>query len=371
MDQLRPFRLEFTPRAVDDLRRRLAATRWPDVGWDTGWTTGTNDGVLRELVAYWVREYNWFEWQARLNQRSHVRGPDEDGEIHAMVDLGTAGRLPIMLIHGWPGSFVEHLESSRLLAEAGFDAVVPSLPGFAFSEPARAPGMSPERIADRLHRFMLELGYERYGVQGGDWGGHIAPLLARRHPEAVVGVHVNFAVVPPFDGEPTEEERKYLEERAEFERTEMGYSWLQRSKPQTLGYGLTDSPVGLLAWVLEKFWAWSDHGDDGHGDADLWETFDRDLLLTNVMIYWLTGSITSAARIYSERDRTPGPVERLEVPVGYARYPAEPWAPPRSIVERLYHVTHYSEPQRGGHFAAMEQPQLFADDVAAFFRGLA
>ena len=364
MDQLRPFRVEFSRRAIEDLKRRLSATRWPDVGWDTGWATGTNDAVLRELVAYWAREYDWFEWQARLNERSHVRGPDADGEIHAMVSLGSAGRLPIMLIHGWPGSFVEHLESSRMLAERGFDVIVPSLPGFAFSEPARAPGMSPERIADRLHGFMRELGYERYGVQGGDWGGWIAPLIARRHPESVVGVHVNFAMGAPAEGEPTEEERAFLDFRTRFDRAETGYSWIQRSKPQTLGYGLTDSPVGLLAWILEKFWAWSDHGDD------LFETFDRGLLLTNVMLYWLTNTVTSAARIYSERDRTPRPVERLEVPVGYAKYPREPWAAPRSMVERAFNVVRYSEPARGGHFAAMEQPELFADDVATFFSSL-
>lgn len=364
MEQLRPFRIQFSPRAIDDLHRRLSAARWPDVGWETGWTTGTSDRVLRELVAHWARDYDWFAWQARLNERSHIRGPDEDGEIHAMVSLGSVGRMPIMLIHGWPGSFVEHLESSRLLAEAGFDVIVPSLPGFAFSEPARAPGMSPERIADRLHGFMLELGYERYGVQGGDWGGWIAPLIARRHPEAVIGVHVNFAMSAPPDGEPTDEEREFLEFRARFEQTETGYSWIQRSKPQTLGYGLTDSPVGLLAWILEKFWAWSDHGDD------LWETFDRDLLLTNVTLYWLTNTVTSAARIYSERDRTPRPLERLETPVGYARYPREPWAAPRSMVERAYHLVHYSEPPQGGHFAAMEQPEIFAEDVTRFFRGL-
>ncbi len=364
MDQLRPFRVEFSRRAIEDLHRRLSATRWPDVGWDTSWSTGTNDAVLRDLVAHWARDYDWFEWQARLNQRSHIRGPDADGEIHAMVSLGSAGRLPIMLIHGWPGSFVEHLESSRLLAERGFDVIVPSLPGFGFSEPARAPGMSPERIADRLHGFMRELGYERYGVQGGDWGGWIAPLIARRHPEAVVGVHVNFAMGAPPEGEPTEEERAFLEFRSRFDRVETGYSWIQRSKPQTLGYGLTDSPVGLLAWILEKFWAWSDHGED------LFDTFDRGLLLTNVMIYWLTNTATSAARIYSERDRTPRPVERLEVPVGYAKYPREPWAAPRSMVERAYNLVHYAEPPRGGHFAAMEQPELFADDVAKFFSSL-
>ncbi len=362
MDQLRPFRIEFTQRAIDDLRRRLSATRWPDVGWNTGWSTGTNDAVLRQLVSYWLRNYDWFAWQARLNDRAHVRGPDDNGEIHALVQLGATGRLPILLIHGWPGSFVEHLESSRLLAEAGFDVVVPSLPGFGFSEPARARGMSPERIADRLHGFMRELGYERYGVQGGDWGAIIGSAMARQHPDAVAGLHLNFALAtPPADGEEmSNEEREFVAFRQRFEADETGYSWLQRTRPQTVGYGLTDSPVGLLAWILEKFWAWTDHGDD------LWESIDRDLLLTNVMIYWLTGSITSAARLYQERVRhglRPGRV----VPTAFTRYPAEPWAPPRSMIDRAYNLVRHTEMTAGGHFPAMEQPEAFSADVAAFF----
>ncbi|MDA1010794.1 MAG: epoxide hydrolase, partial [Chloroflexi bacterium] len=229
MDQLRPFRIEFTQRAVDDLRRRLSGTRWPDVGWNTGWTTGTSDAVLRDLVAHWFREYDWSVWQVRLNERSHVRGPDADGEIHAMVQLGAAGRMPILLLHGWPGSFVEHLGSSRLLADAGFDVVVPSLPGFGFSEPARGPGMSPERIADRLHGLMRELGYDHYGVQGGDWGAIIGSALARQHPESVVGLHLNFALAaaPGAGEEASEEERTFLDLRRRFEAEETGYSWLQ------------------------------------------------------------------------------------------------------------------------------------------------
>ncbi|MDA0815517.1 MAG: epoxide hydrolase [Chloroflexi bacterium] len=367
MYQLRPFRIEFTPRGVDDLRRRLAATRWPDVGWNTGWSTGTNDAVLRDLVAYWSRDYDWFQWQARLNQRSHVRGPDADGEIHAMVELGPAGQFPILLLHGWPSSFVEHLESSQRLAEAGFDVIVPSLPGFAFSEPARAPGMSPERIADRLHEFMQELGYQHYGVQGGDWGAIIGSALARQHPESVAGLHINFALASPIPPgtDPSGEEQAFLQFRERFESEDTGYSWLQRTRPQTVGYALNDSPVGLLAWILEKFWAWTDHGDD------LWETIDRDHLLTNVTIYWLTGAITSAARLYQERVRGGPPAPRVEVPTGYARYSAEPWGPPRSMVERAYRVVHYAEMPEGGHFPAMEQPAAFASDVASFFRSIA
>lgn len=366
MQHLRPFRIEFTQRAIDDLRRRLSASRWPDVGWNTGWSTGTNDAVLRDLVGYWSRQYDWFAWQARLNERSHVRGPDADGEIHAMVELGPAGRLPILLLHGWPGSFVEHLDSSKRLAEAGYDVVVPSLPGFGFSEPARAPGMSPERIADRLHAFMGELGYDRYGVQGGDWGAIIGSAMARQHPDAVVGLHVNFALAsPPVEGvEPGEDERDFLAFREHFEAEEIGYSWLQRTRPQTLGYGLTDSPVGLLAWILEKFWAWTDH------EEDLWASLDRDVLLTNVMIYWLTGSITSAARLYQERERGGPAPARVEVPTGYARYPAEPWAPPRAMVERGYHLVRYTEMPAGGHFPALEQPEAFSHDVATFFDAL-
>ncbi|MEX1022400.1 MAG: epoxide hydrolase family protein, partial [Dehalococcoidia bacterium] len=361
-------RIEFSERAIDDLRRRIANTRWPETPWDTGWTTGTHDGVLRDLAAYWARDYDWSAWQERLNARAHIRGPIEGEEIHAMVDLGPAGQTPLLVIHGWPGSFVEHLESSRLLAAEGFDVVVPSIPGFAFSDAAREPGMSPVKVAERLHQFMGALGYDRYGVQGGDWGAIIGTALARAHPEAVVGLHVNFAIgaPPPQGEEPSAEEREFLDGRAAFEQEETGYSRIQGTRPQTLGYAQTDSPVGLLAWILEKFWAWTDHGDD------LWASIDRDLVLTNVTLYWLTGSITSAARIYYEASHNRGGygLGRVEVPTAYARYPKEPWGAPRSMVERAYHLVHYSEMDAGGHFAALEQPEAFSRDVATFFHGV-
>lgn len=364
-----PYRLEFSERAVDDLRRRLGATRWPSIAWNTGWSTGTHDGTLRELARYWAKDFDWPAQQAALNQRSHIRGPIEGDEVHALVEAGPAGRLPILLIHGWPSSFVEHLDSTRQLAGEGFDAVAVSLPGFGLSEEPRSPGVTPVRIAERLHQFMVALGYARYGVHGGDWGAIVGTHLARLHPEAVSGLHITFARVPRVEDPESlsAAEREWLAFRADFEREETGYSRLQRTRPQTLGYALNDSPVGLLSWIVEKFWAWTDHGDD------LWERLDRDRLLTNVTLYWLTGTALSSARIYYEAEHAPRPPEEpepIEVPVGYARYPREPWAPPREMVERVHRLAYYAEPEAGGHFPALEVPDVFVRDLATFFRAL-
>ena len=369
---LRPFRIEFTKRAIADLYRRIDATRFPEVTIDEGWQAGTNDGALRELVRYWRHEYDWFAQQERLNQLTHVRGPVDGEELHAVLYTGPGSerRIPLLLIHGWPGSFVEFLEAAPLLAAGvdgspGYDLVVPSLPGFGFSEAPRQPGMHPGVIAERLHGLMQELGYERYGVQGGDWGGIIGTALALQRPEAVRALHLNFALSgpPPADGEMGAEERAYREEQERFQATETGYSRIQGTRPQTLAYAQQDSPVGLLAWILEKFWVWSDHGDD------LWETLDRDAVLTNVMMYWLTGTVLSAARIYYEMSRSGGAflADRVEVPTGYARYPGEPWAAPTEVLKRRYHLVRVTEPARGGHFASLEQPQIYAADVGSFF----
>ena len=381
---LLPFRIEFGDRAVEDLRRRIAETRWPDVPFDAGWFAGTNDGVLRALVRYWHTDFDWSAAQAEINRRPHVRGPVGGASggaewVHAMVLAGPASpsRLPLLLIHGWPGSFIEFLDAAdRLVAGVegapGFDVVVPSLPGYGFSEAPRAPGMHPGRVAERLHALMGELGYARYGVQGGDCGAWVGTALAERHPEAVVGLHLNFlpsAAVPPPSERMSDAERAYRAERARWNAEEGAYSAIQSTKPQTLGYALNDSPVGLLAWMLEKFWGWSDHGDD------LWGSLDRDRLLANVTLYWLTGSALSSARLYYERAHADEPVLTpcaVRVPTGYAAFPAEPWAAPREVVERAFpRLVHYSEHPVGGHFAALEQPALFAADVARFFHGLA
>jgi len=372
---LLPFRIEFSERAITDLHRRIDATRWPEIAIDEDWQAGTRDDVLRDLVRYWRTDYDWFAQQDRLNALTHLRGPIDGEELHCLLYTGPGGeqRLPLLLIHGWPGSVVEFLDAAERLAAGvdggpGFDLVIPSLPGFGFSEAARARGMHPGTIAGRLHALMAELGYERYGVQGGDWGAITGTALALQQPEAVLGLHLNFVGggPPPPEGEMRDDERAYRERQQAFQAAETGYSQIQGTRPQTLAYAQQDSPVGLLAWILEKFWVWSDH------DEDIWSTFDRDRLLTNVMLYWLTGSVLSAARIYYEMRRggAAALAGRVTVPTSYARFPAEPWAAPRDVVERRYNLVRMTEPARGGHFAALEQPALYAEDVASFFSDL-
>lgn len=376
-----PFRIDFPASAIEDLHRRLDQVRWPQMPFDTAWSAGTNDGVLRELVAYWRDQYDWFAVQARLNELSHLRVGVEGERVHCVVyeaDTSTRARgaFPLVLLHGWPGSFHEFGAAAPRLAsgDAGdraFDVVVPSLPGFVFSDPPSEPGMGPGRIAERLHGLMRALGYDRYGVQGGDWGSIIGTQMARRYPDAVVGLHLNFvaSAPPPPDGvEPSPDEQAYREARARFQADETGYSGIQGTRPQTLAYAQQDSPLGWLAWMLEKYWAWTDHGDD------LWDTFERDDVLTTAMLYWLPGRVLSAARIYYETsnpvDRSASLGGRVEVPTGYARFPREPWAPPREVVERTYNLARYSEPPRGGHFPALEQPEIWSTEVAGFFSTL-
>jgi pimeloyl-ACP methyl ester carboxylesterase len=371
---MRPFRIEYTKKDVEDLHRRLDSTRWPILPFDTGWNSGTNDQVLRDLVRYWRHEYDWFKIQEQLNRLTHLRGPIQGEELHCVVYKGSGGgrRPPLLLLHGWPGSFVEFLDAAEILArgidgQPGFDLVIPSLPGFCLSEAPRTPEIHAGRIAERMHRLMKELGYPHYGVQGGDWGAIIGNALALLQPESVDGLHITFVhpPPPPPEGETlSEEEQTYLAERKKFDAEETGYGQIQRTKPQTLAYAQLDSPVGLLAWILEKFWAWSERGND------LWQTFNRDRLLTNVMLYWLPGCVLSAARLYYETfHHMPKDLRkrRVSVPTGYAKFPAEPWAPPREAVARQYNLVYYSEQANGGHFAAMEQPELWAKDVATFF----
>ena len=267
------------------------------------------------------------------------------------------------------------LPAADLLVEGidggpGFDVMVPSLPGFGLSEAPRAPGVHPGRIAERLHLLMRALGYERYGVQGGDWGAIVGARLARAHPEAVVGLHLNFPALPVGPQPPeaaSEEERTRDAAMQRWRDAEGAYSRIQSSKPQTLAYALNDSPVGLLAWILEKFWAWSGRPEERDG---LWRRFDRDAVLANVTLYWLTGTALSASRTYYEARREEPqfrPTTRLEVPTAFARFPDEPWTAPRGALERTYRLVRWAELPRGGHFAALEEPQLYAEDVAAFF----
>lgn len=368
-----PYTIDFGPDLVADLHARLDRVRWADIPFASGWSAGTDDQTLRDLVRYWREDYDWFAVQRQLNSLEHLRGPIENDPLHLIRvrSPGDGPKMPLLLIHGWPSSFVEFLSAARRLTApgTGFELIIPSLPGFALSAAPSEPGVGYDRIAQRLHQMMTELGYARYGVQGGDWGALIGTQIARRYPDSVVGLHLNFvAVAPPPPGgtEPSPAEIEYRQMRERFQAEETGYSSIQGTRPQTLAYAQADSPVGLLAWILEKYWAWGDHR------GDLWSAFDRDSVLTTAMLYWLPNRILSAARIYYEtRQQTGAPGGRVEVPTAYARFPAEPWSPPPEVVGRSYNLVRFNEFARGGHFPAWEQPEPWSADVAEFFSRLA
>jgi epoxide hydrolase len=377
---VRPFRIETTDETLADLRHRLERTRWPGEVADSGWTYGTNLAYLRELVAYWRDRYDWRAHEAKLNELPQFIAPVDGLDIHFVHVRGVGPKpLPLLISHGWPGSFVEMTEVIGPLTDPGahggdpadaFDVVVPSLPGYGFSAPATTPGMTPKRIADLFDGLMTRvLGYGRYGAQGGDWGSVITGSLARFHPERLAGIHLNMLGVRPNTGPGTppltEEEQTFLKQAEAWRAEETGYQAIQGTRPQTLAYALTDSPAGLAGWIVEKFRAWSDCG------GDLESRFSNDRLLTNIMIYWLSGCIGSSIRLYYEafHDRwSLAPGERIEVSSGYANFPGEPFHPIRSWAERALNITHWTDMPRGGHFAAMEEPELYVEDVRAFFR---
>ncbi|MBV8979421.1 MAG: epoxide hydrolase [Acidimicrobiia bacterium] len=349
---------------LEDLAGRLAATRFPDQIEGTGWEYGIPTGYVRELVEYWRDGYDWRAQEERLNQFDQFRTTIDGQSIHFIhARSSRPDAFPLLLIHGWPGSVVEFLDAIPRLADE-FHVVAPSLPGYGFSEPTRTTGWSPTRIARAFIELMPRLGYDRYGAQGGDWGAQVTTMIGALDPEHCAGIHLNMplAAPPKEQLEITDEEQADLAELAEFRKEGAAYSLLQGTKPQTLGVGLNDSPAGLAAWIVEKFQAWSDC------DGDPENAFTKDQLLTNVMLYWVNQTITSSARLYWERQHSG---ERgqpyVSVPTGVARYPREILKFPRSWVEQHYNVTRWETMPRGGHFAAMEQPELFADDVGAFF----
>ena len=372
-----PFLSAVPEQEVAELRDRVASARFPNQLAGAGWEYGTELGCLARLAEYWRDEYDWAIHEARINRLQQFT-TTVDGQLLHFVHhrSGRPGAFPIVLLHGWPGSIVEFLDVAALLVDpvpdrgAGtepFDLVIPSLPGFGFSGPTLRPGWHPRRIASALVDLMARLGYDRYGVQGGDWGSIVAANMADLDPDHVAGLHVNFLSLPrPRDetGDPTPEEAARQAATARWQATESGYSAIQGTKPQTVGYALEDSPVGLCAWIVEKFRSWSDCG----GDVE--RSFTRDQLLTNVCLYWFTRTAASSARIYYEMRNAGGgavPQRRIAVPTGVANYPAEVARTPRRWAERRYNITWWKDMPKGGHFAAMEVPELFAADVAGFF----
>lgn len=370
---MEPFTIAVPDAVLDDLAERLARTRLPNAVDGIGWEQGTDLDLLTELVAHWRDGYDWRAWEARLNRWGHVVTEVEGQRIHALHARSPhPDALPLLLVHGWPGSVVEFLDVVGPLTDPpdggdAFHVVAPSLPGFGWSGPTTERGWHPRRIAGAFGELMTRLGYDRFGAQGGDWGAVVCPNVADLFPERVVGLHVNFVAVPrPDDAPPlTEAEQHDLLALQAFRRSGTGYQEQQGTKPQTLGFALQDSPVGLAAWIVEKFRDWSDC------DGDVTRSFSFDQLLTNVMAYWVTGTAASSLRIYWEMRQAGAaavPQAYVGVPTGVANFPAEITRTPRAWVERRYHVTHWTQPARGGHFAAMEVPDLFVDDVRTFFR---
>jgi pimeloyl-ACP methyl ester carboxylesterase len=372
------FEIRVEESVLEDLRRRLASTRFPDQIEGTGWEYGIPIDYLRELVAYWRDKYDWRAQEARLNDLTHFRTRIDEQSLHFVHARSRhADALPLLLVHGWPGSIVEFLDVVPRLtdpeahggeARDAFHVIAPSLPGYGFSEPTRSRGWDPLRIAQAFVVLMRRLGYARYGAQGGDWGSQVATRVATLDPQHCAGLHTNMPLAdPPKEAVAlTEQDKADLAAMQQFSRDESGYALEQSTKPQTLGSALNDSPAGLLAWIVEKFRTWSDC--DGHPE----NVFTRDQLITNVMLYWVTGTITSSMRLYWELQHASkqGAPQRIEVPTGVARYPKEVIRFPRSWVERRYRVTRWVDMPRGGHFAAMEQPELFVDDLRGFFRTL-
>lgn len=379
--EIRPFRVEIPQADLDDLRERLARTRWPEELPGVGWSRGVPVGYLKELAEHWRTGYDWRTWEAKLNEYPQFMTEIDGQNVHFLhVRSPEPNALPLILTHGWPGSTVEFLGIIGPLTNPrayggdpadAFDVVIPSIPGYGFSGPTHEAGWDNAHVARAWAALMARLGYTRYGAQGGDWGAFIAPDLGRIDADHVVGVHVNAATMGfiPYGPVPAEELASFTDaEKARLERLNRflsegnGYFQIQATRPQTLAYGLTDSPAGQLAWIMEKFKEWTFPSEELPEHA-----IDRDLMLTDVMVYWLTGTAGSSARMYydnmhsSNWNTQPG-----TTPTGVAVF-AEDVAI-RRYGERGNNITHWSEFERGGHFAAMEAPDLLVDDVRQFFR---
>jgi pimeloyl-ACP methyl ester carboxylesterase len=377
-----PFSLRVPDNAITDLRERLARTRFPDQAPGDPWAYGTSVDYLRGLIEYWCTNFDWRAQEARLNAFPQFKAPLHDIDVHFLHVPGKGPNpCPLLLMHGWPGSVFEFMDIIPRLTDPArfggdpadaFTVVAPSLPGYGMSFRPGQKRFGIEEIADCLADLMTEtLGYRRFAAQGGDWGGIAASRMGYAHADKLIGIHVNLLAVrrdTNMVSNPTPEERSYLGELAQWLKEETGYQWIQGTRPQTLSFALTDSPAGLAAWIVEKFRVWS----DCNGDVE--SAFTRDQLLANISLYWFTGAIGSSFFPYYFRMHRPWPIPeggRIEVPTGYAAFPREILRAPRSLAERTYtNLQRWTVMSRGGHFAAMEEPDALADDVRAFFRPL-
>jgi epoxide hydrolase len=375
--EITPFRIDIPEADLDDLRRRLRQTRWPEPETVTDWSQGIPLDYTRDLCAYWLSDYDWRRCEASLNGFDQFRTELDGLAIHFLhVRSPQEDATPLLITHGWPGSIVEFRKVIGPLTDPvahggsaadAFHVVCPSLPGYGFSAKPDRAGWSTTRTADAWDQLMTRLGYPRYAAQGGDWGAQVTTGLGMRHAGHLIGIHLNMPIVlpdPDTMGELTEREQGALASLKHYQDWDSGYSKQQSTRPQTIGYGLVDSPAGLCAWIVEKFWSWTDC------DGDPANVLTRDEMLDNVMLYWLTAAGASSARLYWESFTKPllGPVE---CPVGCSIFPKEIFRGSRRWAEKQFaDLRYWNEPEKGGHFAAFEQPELFIAEVRAAIRAM-
>ena len=380
---VQPYKIEIPDSVLDDLKSRLERTRWPDELPGTGWDYGSNLDYVKELVEYWRTEFDWHAQEKLINSFSHFKSEVDGLNIHFIHEKGKGPNpMPLVITHGWPGTFFEMYKVIPMLSDPAshggdpadaFDVVAPSMPGYGFSDATDKRGLSVLSIGDLWAKLMSEnLGYQRFAAQGGDWGARVTAKLGLSHGDKVIGIHTTSTSSPtPYQGPGTRElseaEKAMLAQRVQWLADEGGYSHIQATKPQTLSYGLNDSPAGLAAWIVEKYRTWSDCG----GDVE--SRFTKDELLTTITIYWVTQSINSSTRLYYESFFQAWDLakdEKIQVPVAIASFPRENSVPLREWAERSFNIQQWTDMPSGGHFAALEEPDRLVEDIRKFFRGL-
>lgn len=374
---IRSFSVHIPQSVLDDLKSRIRNTRWPDEIAGSGWKFGAGLSYMKELAEYWLHKFDWRKVEDEINAFPNFTADIEGYEIHFLHIRGNGRKsFPLIITHGWPGSFLEMMKLIPLLTshpELSFDLVIPSMPGYGFSQKITEPGCNTRKMAGMWLNLMLELGYGRFGAQGGDFGAGVSTILGLRHPKEVAGIHLNY--IPgsyrpfPDPRKPlTEEEIQFERSVEEWDRTEGAYRHQHATKPLSLAYGLNDSPIGLCAWLVEKYFGWA----DSRGQIE--NVFSKDELLAQVTLYWVTETIHSSIRLYHENSQAPlifSKDDFVKVPVGIARFPLEEPFPPRLYIERGFNIRHWTEMPAGGHFAAMEQPGMLAGDIREFFSKIA
>jgi pimeloyl-ACP methyl ester carboxylesterase len=374
---IQSFSVHIPQSVLDDLRSRIENTRWPDEIEGSGWKFGSSLSYMRELADYWLQKFDWRKVEDEINSYSNFLADIEGYKIHFLQIRGKGRKsLPLVITHGWPGSFLEMMKIIPLLTsdpEFSFDLVIPSMLGYGFSQKVNIPGCNTREMADLWLKLMHELGYGKFGAQGGDFGAGVSTILGLKYPNKVTGIHLNYipgSYKPFFDSESslTEEEIQFIRSVEEWDQTEGAYGHQHATKPLSLAYGLNDSPIGLCGWIIEKYFGWA----DCRGKIE--NVFLKDDILAQVTLYWVTETIHSSIRLYHENSLAPLHFlkdEFVKVPVGIARFPLEEPFPPRSFIERGYNIQHWTSMPAGGHFAAMEQPGLLAEDIRNFFRKIA